>query len=88
MGWDTYDRQLVLALRDNERIADENRCPACGGDKRECQDPANGRAFDVALARCYRTKVVSRTLEARDDRDPRALVASTILRPERVKPTD
>lgn len=60
----------------------------CGGDARECQDPANQRAYDVALGRCYRTKTVAKATANRNDSDTdsRALIASTIYRPERVKP--
>lgn len=61
----------------------------CGGDKDECNDPANQRAYEVAFSRCYRTRAVGKATAKRNDSDAdsRALVASTIFHPERVKQT-
>lgn len=59
----------------------------CGGNKDECQDPANQHAYEAAFSRCYRTKTIGRAMDSRsNDRDSKALVASTIFHPERVKP--
>lgn len=88
LAWPRHDQDLLLALREVEAEDESNRCPTCGGDARECQDPANQRAFEAHFTRCYRTKAVARAMDARgDDRDGTSLVASTRFYPDRVKPT-
>lgn len=78
---------MALALHHLEQEEEQHRCPVCGGDSRECQDPANQRAYEAAFARCYRTKAVGKAARARaDDKDGKALVATTRFHPERVKP--
>lgn len=63
------------------------KCSVCGGDSRECQDPAYGRAYEVTIGRCFRTKAVEKTTSRRGEDDHAgSLVASTIFHPERVKP--
>lgn len=86
MSWEQYDRDLVLALRQVERDEERNRCPLCGLDKSVCQDPANQRAFEAHLDRCYPSRAVGWAMRARaDDQDARALVATMTFHPDRVK---
>lgn len=78
---------MALALHAHEAEVEANRCTQCGGDKRECQDPANQHAYGLEYARCYRTNTVSRNAKSTEkDQDPRSLVAFTRHHPERVKP--
>lgn len=80
---------MALALHHLEAEQEANRCPVCGGDSRECQNPDYQRAYEAAFTRCYRTRTVGEAMKAREN-DPhsRALVASTRFHPERVKPTN
>lgn len=87
LSWPRHDQDAALALHQIEQDEQANKCSVCGGDARECQDPANGRAYEVKLARCYRTKAVGKTMQRREgDKDSSAVVASTIFHQERVKP--
>lgn len=80
---------MALALHQVEAEHEANRCPVCGGDARECQDPANGRAYTAEFTRCYRTKAIGKAMKSRDDdKDAAALVASTRFHPDRVKHTN
>lgn len=78
---------MALALHQVEAEEEAHRCSVCGGDARECQDPANQRAFETKFGRCYRTRSVAKAAKKRNDADTdqRALVASTIFHPDRVK---
>lgn len=87
LSWDRHDQDMALALASVEAEEAANRCPVCGGDKRECQDPKRQHAYSASFTRCYPTLAVGRAMKQRgDDPDSRALVAHTIFHPERVKP--
>lgn len=78
---------MALALHHLEAEEESHRCPVCGGDSRECQDPDYQRAYEAAFTRCYRTRAVGWAMKGREnDADSRALVASTRFHPDRVKP--
>ncbi|MDN5685808.1 MAG: hypothetical protein L0G94_03875 [Brachybacterium sp.] len=80
---------MALALHYVEAEEESHRCPVCGGDARECQNPAYQRAYEAAFTRCYRTKVIGNAMKSREnDADSRALVASTRFHPDRVKPNN
>lgn len=80
---------MALALHHLEAEEEAHRCPVCGGDSRDCQNPANQRAYEAEFTRCYRTRVIGHAMKSRsNDDDSRALVASTRFHPERVKPTN
>lgn len=86
LSWERHDQDIALALAEVEAEAERNRCPVCGGDSRECQNSDNSRAFEAKFGRCYRTKAVSKAMDARaDDNAAKALVASTVFHPDRVK---
>ena len=88
LSWPQYDRDLYRALHDVETDAETHRCPVCGGDARECQDPANQRAYEATFTRCFRTKAIGQAMKTRgEDDDSKALAASTRFHPERVKTT-
>lgn len=76
----------MLALRHLEAEEEANRCPVCGGDSRECQDPKNQNAFEANFKRCYVTRNLITAMKGRED-DPheRALVPLTLYHPERRK---
>ena len=87
LSWERHDQDMALALHLVEVEEETHRCSVCGGDSRECQDPANQYAFETKFRRCYRTRSVAKAAKKRDDSDTdqRATVASTIFHPERVK---
>lgn len=77
---------MALALHTLEAEEKSHECPICGGDSRECQNPAYQRAYEAAFTRCYRTKTVGNAMKARQNDDAsQALVASTRFHPDRVK---
>lgn len=87
---DEYDRAWALALyvADAEIAAAraEERCPACGGPKSECQDADNQHAFVASGARCFRTRAIDDLRNARKgDPDMSSLVVSVVLDPTRKK---
>lgn len=87
LSWSRYDQDMALSLHHYEAEEKSYRCPVCGGDSRECQDPAYQRAYEAAFTRCYRTRAVGHAMKSRsNDDDARALVASTRFHPDRVKP--
>lgn len=66
--------------------AKARRCPACGGDSTECQDPDNQHAFEVVLKRCYRSRAINDALKARkDDPDKSSLIISAKVNPAKKK---
>jgi hypothetical protein len=88
VSWSQDDRDLYRALRQVEDVDEAHKCPVCGGDARECQDPKNQHAFETVFTRCYRTNSVSHAMDGRrGDPDARALAASTRFHPELVKQT-
>ena len=87
---DGYDRAWELASDLTEQQADAEakarRCPACGGDATECQDPDNQHAYEVALKRCYRSRAINDTLKTRkDDPDKASLIITAHLNPAKKK---
>lgn len=77
MAWPDHDRDLVLALRHLETEEAANRCPVCGGDARECQDPANQRAYVAEFRRCYRSRAIQWAGRGRESDPDRSSLAPT-----------
>lgn len=59
-----------------EAEEEKNKCPICGGDAEQCQDPKNQRAFEAVFKRCYVGRAINAGMRARgDDPDAQSLVA-------------
>lgn len=87
LSWARYDQDMALALHMVEAEEALNRCSICGGDKRECQNPAYQRAYEAEFGRCFRTRNVDSAMRSRkDDEQVKSLVVNTRFHPERVKP--
>lgn len=87
--WDELnddDRAWAMAVdvADTEHAA--KKCPACGGDPDECQNPDNQHAFEVTLRRCFKSRAVQEALTARK-KDPHAssLVVTVKLNADKKK---
>ena len=87
LSWSQHDQDMALALHRVEQEEEANRCSVCGGDARECQDPANQRAYAAEFGRCFRTRNVAMATSNRHEDGPaaRSLVVSTRFHPELVK---
>lgn len=57
---DEEDRDWFLGLATLEMEEEANRCPACGGDVRECQNPANRFKYDIESNKCFKQATVIR----------------------------
>ena len=81
---DEYSRAWALApdVLDAERNA--RKCPACGGDPGECQDPDNQHAYVVTTRRCYRTRALAEAQKKRTQ-DNEGVLWSVALDPTRKK---
>lgn len=76
----------MLALHQVEATEARYRCPVCGGDSRECQDPANSGAYVTKFGRCYVTRSHVWAMKTRtEDPDRQALVPRVEFHPERVR---
>ena len=87
---DDYDRAWAIAsdLADQQADAEAKarRCPACGGDATECQDPDNQHAYEVTLKRCYRSRAINDALKGRkDDPDKASLIITATVNPAKKK---
>lgn len=88
-SWEFIDQELALAdmLHEEmlEREKTENKCPLCGGDKRECQNLANQNAYEAHAKRCYRSKAAMQEIAKYNDDYQSTIVAKTQLNPEKRK---
>lgn len=87
---DDHDRAWALALEVAEAKVraevEAATCPVCGGPKAECQDPDNQHAYDVTLARCFKTRAVDAAKRKREsDPDLGSLIVKAVLNPDKKK---
>ena len=81
---DDIDRAYAMAEHVAQVEDEARKCPACGGDPGECQDPDNQHAYVVSTRRCYRTRALAEAQKKRTQ-DNEGVLWSVALDPTRKK---